>query len=304
MKRNNTLWMAVLMVFAISLKWLVARHFGYLERGMEGIILEVLLIPIVYVIGITITKREESSLFAALLASTIPIYNWKAGAGVTNTLTAVLFFVIVVMFLNIRKIDWRYGLPIVLLFAASSFYTLFLIPIFVIYYLLSKFEGASLTKTEKKFMFEAGFLVILVFIFLLYGPNITLIFKQYLDTHYLSIGAGELTLENLLSRAGSLAIVYGLLGMYSGFKNKLKPVFFLSSIMAIFTLLMFFNFFDLGYGLSYFNLSSACLASIWYSNLEKRIKYTRLSKHKNIIKLLVIALVIVYGSLTYLSAVR
>ncbi len=258
--------------------------------------LELALVVIVYAVAKKIAANAEAGLFSALLATTVPIYNWRVTAQVTHTLAVFMFFLTVLCFIHLKELgDWKKVIIVPLVFAFVHVYVLFLIPIFAAYAIFVKLEGKNLNRNEIMFIAVASLVSLGIFVFFTATPAFLLMVKQYASMRYYTTAVENFTLNRAFALAGLVPIYLGAFGAYLGFMKQQKPAVFLSSAAAIFLLFMAFNVLAIKLGLPYFGIALTCLASLFYRELKDRILTSRLKRYGHIIRIVAFLSVLAIG---------
>ncbi len=258
--------------------------------------LELTLIILVYVIAKKVANNVEAGLFSALLATTIPYYNWRVAAQVTHTLAVFMFFLTVLCFIYLKELkDWRKVIIVPLVFAFIHVYALFLIPVLLVYVLFIKLERKDFNKNEIIFAIVVSLATLGIFAFFTATPAFLLIVKQYVSMRYYTTAAENFTLTRAFALAGLVPIYLGAFGAYQGLMKRRKPAIFLSSIAAVFLLFMAFNIIAIKLGLPYFSIALVCLASFFYKGLQDWVLASKLKNYEQIIRIASFVSVFIIG---------
>lgn len=256
-----------------------------------------LLVFAVYYLTKEITDSESASLFSAFMASFLPIL-------ITGTLNQIsvytilipLLFFSVYCLININEEKYTGW------FIFLSFLLPFLHPIallfsfgFLLYYLLVITEDMKLSERRKEAIFF--FLLLSLFIgFIMYkkvfletGFNI---FLQNVPKDLLVQYFRQANMFDMIISIGILPFLLGISGVFYGvFKEKRHSVLILSSIVFMCIVSLVFMMVRYEVGLMFLGISLAIISSLAIEKLFKYFDKTKFSKHKNLFKYSLFALI-------------
>lgn len=266
------------------------------DLHIASTIVGLFIIPLVYKITKKITGSVNAGLFSAALAIAIPLYSWRVVGQLAHTISIGFFFLTILLFIHLKEIgDWKKIIIVPLIFAFIHIYSILLIPIFGLYFLLLKLEDKKASKNELIFAGVASLFIFLIFLFFTASPAWFAVIKEYTSAHYYTIAAENFTLAKAFALAGMVPIYLGLLGTYFGLKLKKKVPLCIVSTICVFFAVMAFNVIAIILGLPYFTIALAIMAGFVYVELNKELEVSRIKKYIKQIMVLVFIIVIIMG---------
>ncbi|MBI2041155.1 MAG: hypothetical protein HYT16_03555 [DPANN group archaeon] len=267
-------------------------------EGVFSIAAGAAVIIFVFITAERITGSVKAGLFSAALMVPIQIYTWKTTAQLTHTMGVLLFIASLYFFSRVKDFDWRLALIVPVVFAFIHFYSLLLIPAYLIYIGLIKLKHKEVGQDELKFIMASTACILGVFLLFKITPAAIFLFGKY--TNYFTISSAPKVYKSVLAFAGSLPIYIGLYGAYAGItKDKKAALLFVSAAIAIF-LGFITQLVNLQLGLPYLATAFVCLAGFAFYELEK---YVLNSKFKHMTEQAFIATIIVVLALGVLHRV-
>ncbi len=235
------------------------------------------IILFVFITAERITGSVKAGLFSAALMAPIQIYTWKTTAQLSHTLGVLFFIASLYFFSRVKDFDWRLALIVPVIFSFINFYSLLLIPIYLIYVGIIKLKRKEMGQDELKLMLASTACILGVFLLFKVTPAAIFLFGKY--ANYFAISSAPKVYKSLLAFAGSLPIYIGLYGAYSGLTKDRKPaILFISAAIAIFAGFIT-QLVGLQIGLPYFAAAFVCLAGFAFAELEKYVLDSKF-KHK------------------------
>lgn len=245
------------------------------------------LVIIVYLIAKEVKTNEVLALVAALLSGFVPIIFLETLNSISiYTLIIPLMFYLIYIMIKLEKDD-----NIILHFVIFSFLlaslhpSVFLLPIALIFYFMFMVSESFEVKTIKKeAMFFLMFLVLLSQ-FLIYKKAFFEhgwgIIWGNIPTSYISSYFSSITILDMLYQVGVLPIVFGFVGIITGFYRKKENIFLLSGIIMSTLLLLWLRFIEPKIGLMFFG---AALTVVSINGLDYFYNYLSKTKIKKVDK--------------------
>lgn len=270
---------SLILAFALGLR--LAKHYLSNALSAETAVLSALTLPIfliIYFAMYTITKDNTSALFALTLAATMPLgfnsYLWSVSA---------IFFVLTLSAAVIVRKSRKYWLALLILPAAASithYSAILLAPIFIIYLFLLSLEHDVLKNEEVLFSAFACIISLIVVLSMNAFPE-----QQ----------AAGISLLSLFALVGTRPIVFGVAGAYYGIKRNISQSLIFASSAGIIFLLLFFNILSAEIGKPYLFISLAALGGIFFQEIMRFIKISRLTKFYDLIRIGLFIFVLITG---------
>ncbi len=242
-----------------------------------------------------ITGSTKAGLFSAALMAPIQVYTWRAAEPLTNTLGVLFFIVSLYFFMRIKDIDWRLILIVPVIFAFIHAYSLFLIPIYIIYVGIIKLKRKEVSQNELKLILTSTACILGIFLLFKITPAAIFLFGHY--TNYFAISSAPRVYKSLLVFAGSLPIYIGLYGAYAGITKDKKSAILLTSAAITIFIGFITQLVDLQLGLPYFVAIFVGLAGFAFAEIEKFLQDSKLKSKSELIFLAAIIVVIALGVL-------
>jgi hypothetical protein len=254
-----------------------------------------------YAIAKKITKNPLAALFTLALAVSLPIYTWKLVAQINHTLAVFFFTLTLYILISLKKPEsWRSALIVPFIFSLIHVYSLILLPIFLLFFILAKIEGKTLSKREKYFMIFSSLLILAVLIAYTATPATILVVSQYLKTKYYTTEAENFTLIKALAFAGLLPIYFGIYGAYEGIKRKRKSILLLISAAGILPVVMAFNIVPFAIGIPYLTFPLAACAAFAFEEIHRNLKISKFKNKEAAVLYLIFTLVLVFNILHWI----
>jgi hypothetical protein len=241
------------------------------------------IIIISYFISKELTGDDKVSLIVSLLSSFIPIYSLM----LINQISvySLIFPLLALMILCFMKIgDKRFfNLFVILSFLLpiihSSSFIFILVLLF--YFLLMISENISISHKRAELIVFSFFLILLINLlffkkaFFQYGFNFiygsvpVALLKDYLQTF---------NILEIFYYIGVLPLVFGIWGLYVGFKQKKESVLIVSSLILGILFMFLFGMIEINIGLLFLSFGLILLSSLGLKSLFDYLTKTKLSK--------------------------
>jgi len=234
----------------------------------------------------TVTKNKIAALFALATAIVTPLgfdiailnnYQWAIA-------TIVIFFTIYsVLELDTHK-QWYVLLALPVLAAFIHFTALILIPIFLLYLIFIALEHETVSRNEVMFISLASVLVLLIVLVVVGLPSRAEVISKIAQSLVLQQNpraiafSKEASFDTIATVIGLHPILIGLIGAYLAIlaKNK-SALIYLSTIIVSFGLVSF-KVIPIIFGIPYFFLGLAVLASYFMIYIIDQINISRFRK--------------------------
>jgi len=238
---------------------------------------------IAYFISKEITGNSRVSLLVSFLSSFIPIYSLI----LINQISvySLVFPLLALMMLCFVKIEDRrfFNLFVVLSFLLplvhSSSFIFILVLLF--YFLLMISENIPVSRGKTEVIVFSFFLILLINMLFFKKA----LFQYGLNFIYGSVPAALLRdyLQNLnileiFSYIGVLPLVFGIWGLYIGFKQKKESVLIVSSLILGILFMFLFGMIEINIGLLFLSFGLVLLSSLGLKSLFDYLTKTKLSK--------------------------
>ena len=152
----------VLLLFSLVFKSFRLTEGGIKTNLIIPAILSVLVLFLVYDIGFHETRNMRAGLFAAALAVFIPVVNLSQQS-IIRPLEVIFFLFILYLFTQVNsEKKWSIFLFVPVVFAIVSKNSLFLVPIFIIFYIFVKIFKLKLTEQEAMYIALTSMIILLV----------------------------------------------------------------------------------------------------------------------------------------------
>lgn len=224
------------------------------------------LVIIVYLIAKEVKDNEVLALIAALLSGFIPIIFIETlnTVSIYSLIIPLMFYLIYIMIKLERNNDFIFHFVVVSFIFAILHPSVFLLPIALIFYFMFMVsESLSVKTIKKEIMFFLMFLVLL---------SQFLIYKRAFLEHGFSIIWGNIPVNvvssyfskvnilDMIYKIGLLPIVFGFVGIVTGFYKKRENIFLLSGVIMSTLLLLWLRFIEPEIGLMFLGVALAVVS--------------------------------------------
>jgi len=259
-----------------------------------------LMVFVAYAIAKYITNDTKTALFTSILASFVPLFIIETLNNLSPySLVMLILFLLFYFLTRIKEINylWYFILFILLLAFLHAAAFLFLLTI-LIYLIILNSENIPLEKIKKEVILLSVFIILLIgFIiykkaFLQYGFGIL---WQNIPVNIFADEFKNLNVLDILFGVGLLPLIFGLIGLYYGFKTKRRLVYMISSLILVIFMLLLFRLMPLTVGLMFLGVSLAIISSLAIKNIFDYFEQTKLFNYKRYFIYLFLLLVFVFG---------
>lgn len=259
------------------------------------------LVIIVYLIAKEVKANEVLALIAALLSGFIPVIFTETLNSISiYSLIIPLMFYLIYIIIKLEKDDNLILHFVIFSFLLASLHpSVFLLPIALIFYFMFMVSESFDVKTVKKeVMFFLMFLILL---------SQFLIYKKAFLEHgwdiiwgniplgYISSYFSKVTILDMLYTVGVLPIIFGFVGIVTGFYRKRENIFLLSGVIMSTLLLLWLRFIEPKIGLMFFGVA---LTVVSINGLDYFYNYLSKTKIKNVDK--VFSFILIGGIVIFL----
>tara|TARA_Y100000310_G_scaffold97577_1_gene95226 strand:+ start:12701 stop:14173 length:1473 start_codon:yes stop_codon:yes gene_type:complete len=262
------------------------------------IILFSLLIIVFYFLTKQISNDHHAILLAVLMSGFIPLFILETLNNISLYALTFLLFFLAIFYLTKLKEKKYLNLFLVITFFLSLIHPIaILLSIsFFVYLILTSAESINVSRVRKEVMLFSSFLILVVIFFIykkaffLHGFNVI---YQNIPKGILSNFFKDINLIETSIRIGIFPIVFGAIGIFSGFRKNKDMVIILSSILLSIVLLLTFKLMSFSIGLILLGLILAILSALGFERVFAYIQLTKWSKCLNYFKIFMLLLIIV-----------
>ncbi len=233
-------------------------------------------------LSFALTKDENASLLATLLAAFSPVFFSETLFLVTpNSLFLPLLLLFILAFVRIAERKYLYvAVALSFLLPLTSAAAAIVVPALIIYFAISKLLGITLSRKEN----EASFLVLFAILWVLF-----LLFKGSFEVHgFLAIFQNTperifasyfsgITINEVIAKIGFIPLALGVSAIYSRiFRPQEKESYLIVSFVFIIFLLLWQRLLELGFALLILSILLAVLSSYSIRDAMKYLSKTKI----------------------------
>ncbi len=259
-----------------------------------------------YLISKKITKNETASLLSAMIAGFLPVL-FSTNSFTVDTLSLPLTFFVIYSFFRIKEQNYLYAYIIsFLILSVTSSSAFFVIIGFAIYALLSALEGKKMPRSEIEVMiFSLFFFLWVQFMFFknsLLQEGISFIWgntpSRIISAYFPSVSIAQaLLLVSIIPFMAGVLVAYRSL-----FELKGQKSFLLISFVISTTLLTWLRLIKFRQSLAFFAVILAILFALFYLDLERYYKKTRLARYQRYVLPSLVVLLLISTAIPAINA--
>ena len=259
------------------------------------------LVIIVYLIAKEVKSNEVLALIAALLSGFIPIIFLETLNSISiYSLIIPLMFYLVYIMIKLERDDTLILHFVIFSFLLAALHpSVFLLPLALIFYFMFMVSESFSVKTVKKeLMFFLMFLVLL-FQFLIYKKAFLEhgwdIIWGNIPAGYISSYFSKVTILDMLYKVGVLPIVFGFVGIITGFYRKKENIFLLSGVIMSTLLLLWLRFIEPKIGLMFLGVALTVVSINGLDYFYNYLLKTKIKKVDKVFSFILISGIIIFS---------